>query len=53
MDDVTVKIGSGKTPSGGENAYVDDESLIRSQNGMISKVDFETDIVYIDESDNR
>ncbi len=23
LDDLTVKIGSGKTPSGGENEYVD------------------------------
>ena len=53
MDDVTVKIGSGKTPSGGENAYVDAGiPLIRSQNVNDNKVDFE-DIVYIDESTDK
>ena len=53
LDDVTVKIGSGKTPSGGENAYVDAGiPLIRSQNVNNNKVDFE-DIVYIDESTDK
>ena len=53
LDDVTVKIGSGKTPSGGENAYVDAGiPLIRSQNVNDNKVDFE-DIVYIDESTDK
>lgn len=53
LDDVTVKIGSGKTPSGGENAYVDAGiPIIRSQNVNDNKVDFE-DIVYIDESTDK
>lgn len=53
LDDVTVKIGGGKTPSGGENAYVDAGiPLIRSQNVNDNKVDFE-DIVYIDESTDK
>ena len=53
LDDVTVKIGSGKTPSGGENAYVDAGiPLIRSQNVNDNKVDFEN-IVYIDESTDK
>ena len=53
LDDVTVKIGSGKTPSGGENAYVDAGiPLIRSQNVNDNKVDLE-DIVYIDESTDK
>lgn len=49
MNEVTVKIGSGKTPSGGKSAYVDTGiPLIRSQNVNDDKVDF-NDIVYIDE----
>ena len=53
LDDVTVKIGGGKTPSGGENAYVDAGiPLIRSQNVNDNKVDFEY-IVYIDESTDK
>ena len=47
---ITVKIGSGKTPSGGKSAYVETGiPLIRSQNVNGDKVDF-ADIVYIDES---
>ena len=50
LGDVTVKIGSGKTPSGGKSAYVETGiPLIRSQNVNDDKVDFE-DIVYIDEA---
>ena len=53
LGDVTVKIGSGKTPSGGKNVYVDAGiPLIRSQNVNDNKVDFE-DIVYIDESTDK
>ena len=49
LNEVTVKIGSGKTPSGGKSAYVDTGiPLIRSQNVNDDKVDF-NDIVYIDE----
>ena len=49
MGDITAKIGSGKTPSGGKSAYVEAGiPLIRSQNVNGDKVDFE-DIVYIDE----
>ena len=50
LGDITVKIGSGKTPSGGKSAYVETGiPLIRSQNVNGDKVDF-ADIVYIDES---
>ena len=50
MGDITAKIGSGKTPSGGKSAYVETGiPLIRSQNVNGDKVDF-ADIVYIDES---
>ncbi len=28
LSDITLKIGSGKTPSGGKNAYVDDGILL-------------------------
>ena len=50
LGDITVKIGSGKTPSGGKNAYVETGiPLIRSQNVNGDKVDF-ADIVFIDEA---
>ena len=50
LGDITAKIGSGKTPSGGKSAYVETGiPLIRSQNVNGDKVDF-ADIVYIDES---
>ncbi len=50
LGDITVKIGSGKTPSGGKNAYVETGiPLIRSQNVNGDRVDFE-DVVYIDEA---
>ena len=50
LGDITVKIGSGKTPSGGKNAYVETGiPLIRSQNVNGDKVNF-ADIVYIDEA---
>ena len=49
LSDITFNIGSGKTPSGGKNAYVDDGiPLIRSQNINNDRVDLE-DIVFIDE----
>ena len=50
LGDITVKIGSGKTPSGGKSAYVETGiPLIRSQNVNGDKVDF-ADIVFIDET---
>ena len=50
LGDITVKIGSGKTPSGGKNAYIETGiPLIRSQNVNGDKVDF-ADIVFIDEA---
>ncbi len=49
LSDITLKIGSGKTPSGGKNAYVDDGiPVIRSQNINNDRVDLEA-IVFIDE----
>ena len=48
LGDITSKIGSGKTPLGGKEAYVEDGiCLIRSQNVHDDKVDL-TDVVYID-----
>ena len=50
LGNITVKIGSGKTPLGGKSAYVETGiPLIRSQNVNGDKVDF-ADIVYIDEA---
>ena len=50
MGDITVKIGSGKTPSGGKSTYVETGiPLIRSQNVNGDKVDF-ADIVFINEA---
>ena len=50
LGDITVKIGSGKTPSGGKSAYVETGiPLIRSQNVNGDKVDF-ADIVFLDET---
>ncbi len=50
LSDIAVKIGSGKTPSGGKSAYVENGiPLIRSQNVNGDKVDF-ADIVFIDEA---
>ena len=50
LGDITVKIGSGKTPSGGKSAYVETGiPLIRSQNVNGDKVDF-ADIVFVDET---
>ena len=50
LGEITVKIGSGKTPSGGKSAYVETGiPLIRSQNVNNDKVDF-ADIVFIDEA---
>ena len=47
--DITSKIGSGKTPLGGNDAYVQDGiCLIRSQNVHDDIVDF-SDVAYIDE----
>lgn len=49
LGDVTSKIGSGKTPLGGEKSYKDHGvSLIRSQNINYDTVNF-SDVVYIDD----
>ena len=53
LGEITTKIGSGKTPRGGSEAYVDDGiSLIRSQNVHDDVVDL-SDVVYIDEETNK
>ena len=53
LGDITTKIGSGKTPRGGSEAYVDDGiPLIRSQNVHDDVVDL-SDVVYIDEETNK
>ena len=52
LSDITSKIGSGKTPLGGNSAYVEDGiCLIRSQNVYDNKVDL-SDVVFIDEETN-
>ena len=49
LGDITIKIGSGKTPLGGKESYVEEGiCLIRSQNVRDDKVDL-SDVVYIDE----
>ena len=49
LGDITSKIGSGKTPLGGNDAYVNDGIyLIRSQNVHDDIVDL-SDVVFIDE----
>ena len=53
LKDITSKIGSGKTPSGGRRAYHSEGvPLIRSQNVLNGRVDL-TDVVYIDSSTNK
>ncbi|MBR1694308.1 MAG: restriction endonuclease subunit S, partial [Selenomonas sp.] len=53
LGEITIKIGSGKTPHGGSEAYVDDGiPLIRSQNVHDDVVDL-SDVVYIDEETNK
>ena len=53
LGEITIKIGSGKTPRGGSEAYVDDGiPLIRSQNVHDDVVDL-SDVVYIDEETNK
>ncbi|WP_303815731.1 restriction endonuclease subunit S [Selenomonas ruminantium] len=53
LGDITTKIGSGKTPCGGSEAYVDDGiPLIRSQNVHDDVVDL-SDVAYIDEETNK
>lgn len=48
LGEVAIKIGSGKTPSGGNNAYVDSGiTMIRSQNINDDKVNL-SDAVFID-----
>lgn len=50
LKDITSKIGSGKTPSGGRRAYhLSGIPLIRSQNVLNGRVDL-TDVVYINSS---
>ena len=50
LGDITVKIGSGKTPLGGKNAYIDKGTpLIRSQNINNDRVNFD-DVVFIDDA---
>lgn len=52
LGEVTIKIGSGKTPSGGNTAYVDSGiTLIRSQNINDDKVNL-LDVVFIDDKTN-
>ncbi|EPY2306201.1 restriction endonuclease subunit S [Clostridium sporogenes] len=49
LEEVTSKIGSGKTPLGGEKSYKDDGVyLIRSQNVNYDTINF-SDVVYIDD----
>lgn len=53
LEDITSKIGSGKTPQGGRRAYHSAGiPLIRSQNVLNGRVDL-TDVVYIDSSINK
>ncbi|UUV99066.1 restriction endonuclease subunit S [Vagococcus luciliae] len=54
MGDITKKIGSGKTPKGGNSTYLDvGIPLIRSQNIFGNRLDF-TDIAYISkDTDNE
>lgn len=53
LKDVTLKIGSGKTPLGGEKAYhLTGVPLIRSQNIINDRVDL-ADVVYIDSATNE
>lgn len=48
LGEITVKIGSGKTPLGGKSAYIDNGiPLIRSQNVNNDRVNFD-DVVFID-----
>lgn len=50
LGEVTVKIGSGKTPLGGKSVYTRDGiALIRSQNVHDDRVDLD-DVVFIDKS---
>ena len=53
LGEITSKIGSGKTPSGGAKAYVNQGTiLIRSQNVHDDMVDF-SDVVFIDDETNK
>lgn len=53
LGDITSKIGSGKTPSGGAEAYVEAGTpLIRSQNVHDNMVDL-SDVVFIDDETNK
>ncbi len=50
LQDITTKIGSGKTPLGGSSTYIHDGiPLIRSQNVNHSRIDL-SDVVFIDSS---
>ena len=53
LGDITSKIGSGKTPAGGSDAYVESGTpLIRSQNVHDDMVDL-SDVVFIDDETNK
>lgn len=53
LENITLKIGSGKTPKGGSTVYVESGiPLLRSQNIHSNKVNFE-DVVYITEDINK
>ena len=53
LGEITSKIGSGKTPSGGAEAYVEAGTpLIRSQNVHDDMVDL-SDVVFIDDETNK
>ena len=53
LGDITSKIGSRKTPSGGAEAYVEAGTpLIRSQNVHDDRVDL-SDVVFIDDETNK
>jgi len=53
IKDVTDKIGSGKTPRGGAESYVDEGvMLIRSQNVLVGKLSLD-DVAFIDDETDR
>ena len=53
LENITLKIGSGKTPKGGSTVYVESGiPLLRSQNIHSNKVNFD-DVVYITEDINK
>ena len=53
IGDITLKVGSGKTPKGGRNVYTDDGILfIRSQNILNGRMNL-CDVAYITEKENE